>query len=71
MRLIKARVQKYRSIQDSGWFDVEVGRTILVGPDEARRGVGTMTKQVLVPNLDRRRKVRRRLIDLWRQRLLS
>ena len=35
MRLKKARVTKYRSIRDSGWFDVEHGKTILVGPNEA------------------------------------
>ena len=35
MRLQKARVQKYRSIRDSGWFDVESMKTILVGPNEA------------------------------------
>lgn len=35
MRLIKARVQNYRSIRDSGWFDIELGKTILVGPNEA------------------------------------
>lgn len=31
----KARVRKYRSIRDTGWFDVEHGKTILVGPNEA------------------------------------
>lgn len=35
MRLIAARVQKYRSIRDTGWFDVENGKTILVGANEA------------------------------------
>ena len=35
MRLSKARVCKYRSIRDSGWFDVESSKTILVGPNEA------------------------------------
>jgi hypothetical protein len=35
MRLKKARVTKYRSIRDSGWFDIEEGKTILVGPNEA------------------------------------
>ena len=35
MRLSKARVCKYRSIRDSGWFDVEPSKTILVGPNEA------------------------------------
>ena len=35
MRLIKARVQGYRSIIDTGYFDVEADKTILVGPNEA------------------------------------
>lgn len=35
MRLTRARVTKYRSIRDSGWFDVEQIKTILVGPNEA------------------------------------
>lgn len=35
MRLSAARVQKYRSIRDTGWFDVEDTKTILVGPNEA------------------------------------
>ena len=39
MRLQKARVQKYRSIRDSGWFDIEPEKTILVGPNEAGKTV--------------------------------
>lgn len=35
MRLIKARVKNYRSIRDTGLFDIEPGKTILVGPNEA------------------------------------
>jgi len=35
MLLKKARVRKYRSIHDTGFFDVEAGKTILVGPNEA------------------------------------
>jgi predicted ATPase len=35
MLLKKARVQKYRSIRDTGYFDVESAKTILVGPNEA------------------------------------
>ncbi len=35
MRLKSARVQMYRSIRDTGWFDVEAAKTILVGPNEA------------------------------------
>jgi len=35
MRLIKGRVQNYRAVRDSGWFDIEDGKTILVGANEA------------------------------------
>src|ERR1700730_16671096 len=35
MRLKKARIRKYRSIRDTGLFDIEPGKTILVGPNEA------------------------------------
>lgn len=35
MRLARARVQNYRSVDDSGYFDIETLKTILVGPNEA------------------------------------
>ena len=35
MRLKRARIQNYRSIRDTGWFDVDEAKTILVGPNEA------------------------------------
>ena len=35
MRLARARIQNYRSVKDSGWFDIEHDKTILVGPNEA------------------------------------
>jgi predicted ATPase len=35
MRLKKARVRNYRSIRDTGLFEVEAEKTILVGPNEA------------------------------------
>jgi hypothetical protein len=35
MRLSKARVTKYRSVRDSGWFEIEAAKTIFVGPNEA------------------------------------
>ena len=35
MKLSKARIQNYRSIVDTGWFEVEGKKTILVGPNEA------------------------------------
>ncbi|HLX89141.1 MAG TPA: AAA family ATPase [Acidimicrobiales bacterium] len=34
MRLRRARVQNYRSIKDSGWFEIDDAKTILVGPNE-------------------------------------
>ncbi|QEQ96670.1 AAA family ATPase [Neptunomonas concharum] len=39
MRLVKARVQNYRSIIDTGEFDVEKLKSILVGPNEAGKTV--------------------------------
>ncbi|GAB7197415.1 AAA family ATPase [Dickeya oryzae] len=35
MRLSRVRVQNYRSIIDTGEFEVERLKTILVGPNEA------------------------------------
>ena len=35
MRLAKARVQNYRCVRDTGWFDIQHTKTILVGPNEA------------------------------------
>lgn len=35
MKLIKARVQNYRSIRDTGEFDIEPHKTIMVGPNES------------------------------------
>ena len=34
MRLRRARVQNYRSVKDSGWFQLDEAKTILVGPNE-------------------------------------
>ena len=39
MKLVKARVQNYRSIIDSGLFEIEELKTILVGPNEAGKTV--------------------------------
>lgn len=39
MRLVKARIQNYRSIKDTGVFDIEKLKTILVGPNEAGKTV--------------------------------
>ena len=35
MRLTQARVQNYRCVRDTGWFEIEQAKTILVGPNEA------------------------------------
>ena len=39
MRLAKARIQNYRSIIDTGEFEVEALKTIMVGPNEAGKTV--------------------------------
>lgn len=39
MRLSKARIRMYRSIRDTGEFEVENGKTILVGPNEAGKTI--------------------------------
>jgi hypothetical protein len=47
MRLKKARVTKYRSVRVSWWFDIEFGKTILVGPNEAGKTVLLQAMQQL------------------------
>jgi predicted ATPase len=49
MRLIKARVQKYRSIRDTGEFEVDLKKTILVGPNEAGKTALLQALQQLNP----------------------
>lgn len=49
MRLVKARVQGYRSVIASGLFDVENGKTILVGPNEAGKTAILQALQKLNP----------------------
>jgi hypothetical protein len=49
MRLKKARVTKYRSVRDSGWFDIEHTKTILVGPNEAGKTVLLQALQQISP----------------------
>jgi predicted ATP-dependent endonuclease of OLD family len=39
MKLIKARIQNYRSIIDTGEFGIEKLKTIMVGPNEAGKTV--------------------------------
>ena len=52
MRLVKARVTGYRSFIDSGYFDVENGKTILVGPNEAGKTAILQALQKLNPPKD-------------------
>ena len=48
MRLKRARVQKYRSIIDSGEFDIEEMKTILVGPNEAGKSALLQALQLVL-----------------------
>lgn len=51
MRLVQARVQNYRSVRDTEWFDVEDAKTILVGPNEAgKTAVLEALQQINAPN---------------------
>ena len=49
MRLKQARVRKYRSIRDTGWFDIEELKTILVGPNESGKTVLLQALQHISP----------------------
>ena len=49
MRLIKAQIQNYRSVIDTGLFDIEDTKTILVGPNEAGKSAILMALQQLNP----------------------
>ena len=49
IRLKQARVKNYRSIRDTGWFDVEGDKTILVGPNEAGKTVLLRALQQINP----------------------
>lgn len=49
MRLVRARVQNYRSVLDTDWFDVEEDKTILVGPNEAGKTAVLQALQQINP----------------------
>ncbi len=49
MKLSKARIQNYRSIVDTGWFEVEGKKTILVGPNEAGKSAILQALQHINP----------------------
>ncbi|MCY3950082.1 MAG: AAA family ATPase [Acidimicrobiaceae bacterium] len=53
MRLKKARIQNYRSIRDTGWFDVDEAKTILVGPNEAGKTAILEALQRITPDCSR------------------
>ncbi|MDD2851579.1 MAG: AAA family ATPase [Desulfuromonadaceae bacterium] len=52
MRLVKARIQNYRSIIDTGLFDVEKTKTIMVGPNEAGKTAILQALQQINPPPD-------------------
>lgn len=52
MRLIKARIQNYRSILDTGLFEIERDKTILVGPNEAGKTAVLQALQHINPPAD-------------------
>lgn len=49
MKLVKARVRNYRSVIDTGWFDVEIAKTIMVGPNEAGKTAVLQALQQINP----------------------
>lgn len=49
MRLARARVTNYRSVRDSGWFDIDATKTILVGPNEAGKSALLQALQRINP----------------------
>ena len=51
MKLTHVRVQNYRCVRDTGWFEVEQAKTILVGPNEAgKTAVLEALQQINRPN---------------------
>lgn len=52
MRLLKAQVTKYRSIRDTGLFEIEPAKTIFVGPNEAGKTALLRALQQLKPPSD-------------------
>lgn len=52
MRLKKARITNYRGIIDTGWFDVEKHKTIMVGPNEAGKTAVLQALQQINPPKD-------------------
>ena len=60
MRLLRARVRNYRCVRDTGWFEIEHTKTILVGPNEAgKTAVLEALQQINPPEGTRRFKALR------------
>lgn len=55
MRLARAHVRNYRSVKDSGPFEIEAIKTILVGPNEAGKTALLQALQQLKPPSDARK----------------
>ena len=49
MHLVRARVENYRSVRDTGFFDIEPGKTIMVGPNEAGKSAVLQALQQINP----------------------
>ena len=49
MKLVKAKIERFRSIIDTGWFEIETEKTILVGPNEAGKSALLLALQQLNP----------------------
>lgn len=52
MRLVAARIQKYRSVKDTGLFPIEEAKSILVGPNEAGKTAILQALQQINPPED-------------------
>ncbi|GAC1643257.1 MAG: hypothetical protein NVS9B11_12580 [Candidatus Dormibacteraceae bacterium] len=52
MRLKKARVANYRSVIDTGWFEIEKNKTTMVGPNEAGKTAVLQALQQINPPAD-------------------
>ncbi len=52
MKLLKGRVTNYRSVKDSGWFEIEGGKTIFVGSNEAGKTAILQALQQINPPVD-------------------
>ena len=49
MKLTRVRVQNYRCVRDTEWFDIEQAKTILVGPNEAGKTAVLKALQRITP----------------------